>query len=88
MRVKWVILALLVLAVAFWIGVRFGRTRPVDQVSFTPVDDLPAATRDRIDQALAQGKRTLAVKVYRDATGASLAAGNAAVDVHARGGRR
>lgn len=85
---KWLILVAVLLALAFAVGARFGRTTGGGSIAFQPVSDLPADRRAAIGEALARGQQGVAVKIYRDATGASLAAARAAVDQHDRGRAR
>ena len=53
-------------------------------VSFQPVAQLPADRRAAIEDAIAKDQLVTAVKLYRQATGAGLAASKAAVDTHRR----
>lgn len=50
---------------------------------FTEVGELPPQWRQEIDKALAGGKKILAIKIYRDATRASLADAKTAVETYA-----
>lgn len=82
---KWLILLVLLLLVAFAIGVRAGRSSGGGTIAFQPVRDLEPATRAGIEEALAQGRAARAIRIYRDATGAGQAAATAAVEQHRRG---
>jgi hypothetical protein len=78
------ILALVVLV--FWLVTRFrDRHVPDDAMPPVPVDDLPQAVRDSIDHALSEGKTINAIKIYRDATNASLVQAKQAIDVRSWG---
>lgn len=75
------LLLLVAVAVAVWYVVT--RLRSAQQnVSFTPVEDLPADVRATIDAALSRGEGVTAIRHYRAATGAGLAASKAAVETH------
>lgn len=82
---KWLLLAALVLFVVFAIGVRVGGLRSGNSVAFVPVTTLPEQVRREIDLAIAQNRKILAIKIYREATEASLASSKAAIDVYAAG---
>lgn len=74
------VLALVVLV--FWLVTRFrDRQVPEDPMPPVPVSDLPPGVQDSIDHALAGGKTINAIKIYRDATSASLAQAKQAIDV-------
>jgi hypothetical protein len=74
------ILALVVLV--FWLVTRFrDRQVPEDPMPPVPVSDLSPRVQESIDHALAEGRTINAVKIYRDATGASLAQAKQAIDV-------
>jgi hypothetical protein len=74
------ILALVVLV--FWLVTRFrDRQVPEDPMPPVPVSDLSPRVQDSIDHAISEGRTVNAVKIYRDATGASLAQAKQAVDV-------
>jgi hypothetical protein len=74
------ILALVVLV--FWLITRFrDRQVPEDPMSPVPVSDLAPGVQKSIDHALAQGKTIQAIKIYRDATSASLTQAKQAIDV-------
>lgn len=85
---KWLLLAALVLFIVFAIGVRVGGLRSGNSVAFAPVTTLPEQVRREIDLAIAQNRKILAVKLYREATEASLASSKAAIDVYAAGPAR
>ena len=76
---------LLIMALAvlvFWLVTRFrDRHVPDDAMPPVPVSDLPEGVRQAIDHAIAHGRTVQAVKIYRDATKASLAQAKQAVDV-------
>jgi hypothetical protein len=81
------ILALVVLV--FWLVTRFrDRQVPDDAMPPVPVDDLPQAVQDSIDHALAEGRTINAIKIYRDATNASLVQAKQAIDVRSWGPKR
>jgi hypothetical protein len=86
--VKWLILVLALVAVAFWLGARWSAGRAPETVAFRPVSDLPAGIRESIDRDLAAGLHIRAVKTYRDATESCLRVAKAAIDVHRRNGSR
>lgn len=74
------ILALVVLV--FWLVTKFrDRQVPDEKMAPVPVSDLPPRVQESIDHALTQGKPIQAVKIYRDATSASLAQAKQAIDV-------
>lgn len=74
------ILALVVLV--FWLVTRFrDRQVPEDPMPPVPVSDLPPSVQASIDHALGEGKTINAIKIYRDATNASLAQAKQAIDV-------
>jgi len=75
------VLILAVAALAFWLVMRLRESTRGDRVSFRPVEDLPPTVQQSIDLALAHGKKVTAVKLYRQATRAPLAAAKAAIDV-------
>lgn len=77
------ILALIVLV--FWLVTRFrDRQVPEDPMPPVPVSDLPPRVQESIDHALTEGRTIQAIKIYRDATSASLVQAKAAVDVRGR----
>jgi hypothetical protein len=74
------ILALVVLV--FWLVTRFrDRQVPEDPMPPVPVSDLSPRVQESIDHALGEGKTINAIKIYRDATDASLAQAKQAIDV-------
>jgi hypothetical protein len=74
------IVALVVLV--FWLVTRFrDRQVPQDPMPPVPVSDLPPGVQASIDHALSEGKTINAIKLYRDATGASLVQAKQAIDV-------
>lgn len=76
-----VALATLVLWALGWLRNR----RAVDSGRPVPVRDLPQAVREAIDhQILVRGKKSHAVKIYRDSTKAPLSAAMEAVNVRER----
>lgn len=81
---KWLILLALLLALAFALGSRFGRQSARGSVAFTPVADLAADVRSRIEKDLASGLDQRAARTYRSATGASQQAATAALATHRR----
>lgn len=81
--VKWLLLVLVLLVLVFLIGVRLGRTTTPSRVTFTPVSELDPQVRADIDLALAQQQKLRAIKIYRDATAASLSSAKAAIEVYA-----
>ncbi len=81
---KWLILVLALVGVAFWLGVRWSAGRAGESVAFVPVSDLPADVRTRIDRDLEAGLEMRATRTYRDATGSSSRAAKTAIDVHRR----
>jgi ribosomal protein L7/L12 len=68
-------------ALVFWLVTKLRESTRGDKISFRPVEDLPPETQQHIDLALANGKKVTAVKLYRQATKASLEAAKAAIDV-------
>lgn len=80
-----VLLVLLVAGLLFWFGARWGYGRSVKgAIPFVPVAELSAAARRDIDEALAAGRQTQAVRAYRSATGAPSASARAAIEIHRR----
>lgn len=75
------LLLLVAVAIAVWYVVTRLRSAR-DTVSFTPVEDLPTDVRATIDAALSRGEGVTAIKHYRAATGAGVAAAKAAVETH------
>ncbi|WP_392545107.1 hypothetical protein [Oryzobacter telluris] len=75
------LLLLVAVAVAIWYVVVKIRSAQQEPVTFTPVEELPEEARNAVDAALARGEVVAAVKHYRAATGASLMASKAAIDV-------
>ena len=86
--IAWVAVALVVwVAVAALVGVLLGRVvrrrdRQVpDSMAPVPVSDLPPGVQASIDHAIREGKTINAIKIYRDATSASVAQAKQAIDV-------
>lgn len=80
------LLLIVVVAVAvFYVVTRF-RNAQRQTVKFQPVTQLPTDARAAIERAIAEDRLVSAVKLYREATGAGLAASKAAIDTH-RGAR-
>ncbi|WP_377643537.1 hypothetical protein [Oryzobacter terrae] len=75
------LLLLVAVVAAVWFVLVRVRNAQREPVVFTPVEELPDATRDAVDAALANDEVVHAVKLYRDATGSSLMAAKAAIDV-------
>ncbi len=75
------LLLIIAVAVAIWYVVTKIRAAQQGPVAFTPVEELPTDARDAVDAALARGEVVTAVKRYREATGATLMASKAAIDV-------
>lgn len=75
------VLLIAVAALVFWLITKLRESTRGDKVSFRPVEDLPIDVQQSIDHALAHGKKGTAVKLYRRATKAPLAAATAAIDV-------
>lgn len=82
MILKVLLVILVVLAVLYVAGMVLRQRRPAD-LRFTDIAELPADVRDRIDLALAQGKKIEAIKIYRQATRADLVHAKEAVEVYA-----
>lgn len=80
---KYVLVLLLVAAVIFWLGARWGFGRGQVRARFAPVSQLPVEVQQRIDTALRAGDRGGAAQVYRAATGASAAEARAAIETYA-----
>ncbi|GGL26983.1 hypothetical protein H9L10_03970 [Phycicoccus endophyticus] len=77
------LLLLAAVVVAVWYVVRAVRsTSASGEVSFAPVETLPAEARQVIDAALARGETLAAARHYRAATGAGLAQSRAAVETY------
>lgn len=83
---KWLILLLALAAVVFVLGMRWGRAGAGGSLAFQPVSELPEDVRRRIAADLRAGLRTRARRTYRQATGASTAAADAALSTFERGG--
>ncbi|MCA0321970.1 MAG: hypothetical protein LCH60_05260 [Actinobacteria bacterium] len=81
---KWLILLAVLLAIVFVLGMRIGAGKQGASVAFTPVHELPETQRRAIDGALDNNQKILAIKHYRDVTGAGLAAARTAVEMHDR----
>jgi hypothetical protein len=80
------ILALVVLV--FWLVTKFrDRQVPEDPMPPVPVSDLSPRVQESIDHALSEGKTINAIKIYRDATNASLAQAKQAIDVRSWQGK-
>lgn len=75
------LLLLVAVGVAVWVVVTRVRGAQREPVAFTPVEELPEAARRAIDTALSRGEVLTAVRTYRAATGATLPAARAAIDV-------
>ena len=76
------LLILAVVVLVFWLITRFrDRQVPEEKIAPVPVGDLPPRVQESIDHALTQGKPIQAIKIYRDATKASLAQAKQAIDV-------
>lgn len=80
---KYLLILLLVAAVIFWLGARWGFGRGHVQARFAPVGQLPVEVQQRIDTALRAGDRKGAIDVYRAATGAGAAQAKAAIETYA-----
>ena len=76
------LLLIVVVAVAVWYVVTRLRNAQPKHVAFQPVAQLPADRRAAIEDAIAKDQLITAVRLYRDATGAGLAAAKAAVQTH------
>lgn len=75
------LLLVLVLAVVWYVVTRVRNTQQ-QPVSFQPVSQLPTEQRAAVEAAIANDQLVTAIKIYREATGAGLAASKAAVDTH------
>lgn len=75
------LLIVLVAVVVFYVVTRI-RNAQQQPVSFQPVTQLPTEQRAAIEAAIAKDQLVTAVKLYREATGAGLAASKAAIDTH------
>jgi hypothetical protein len=76
------LLILVLVVLVFWLVTRFrDRQVPEDPMPPVPVSDLPHGVQASIDHALGEGKTVNAIKIYRDATSASLAQAKQAIDV-------
>jgi hypothetical protein len=74
------VLALVVLV--FWLVTKFrDRQVPEDPIAPVPVSDLPPGVQASIDHAISEGKTINAIKIYRDATSASVTQAKQAIDV-------
>ena len=73
------LLALVVLV--FWLVTKFRDRQVPDSMAPVPVSDLPPGVQASIDHAIREGKTINAIKIYRDATSASVAQAKQAVDV-------
>lgn len=76
---KFFLIVLLIVA-AWWMVTRFRERPRVDTGRPVPVQDLPQGVRESIDHLLANGRTVQAIKVYRDATRASLLQAKQAID--------
>jgi hypothetical protein len=76
------LLILAAVVLVFWLVTKFRDRRvPPDTGAPVPVSDLPQGVRESIDHAIARGKTIQAVKLYRDATHASIGQAKQAIDV-------
>jgi ribosomal protein L7/L12 len=74
------VLALVVLV--FWLVTKFReRQAPEGTMAPVPVSDLPPGVQESVDHALSNGQTINAIKIYRDATNASLTQAKQAIDV-------
>lgn len=81
------LLLFVLVAFAIWYVITRVRAAQQQPLSFQPVAQLPADQRAAIDDAIAKDQLITAIKLYREATGAGLAASKAAVETHrAKGG--
>ncbi len=79
------LLIIVLVVVAFWLVTKFrDRNVPEHTGPPVPVADLPDGARESIDHALTSGRKANAIKVYRDATKASLVQAKQAVDTRER----
>ncbi len=76
------LLLLVVVLAAVWYVVTRVRNAQREPVAFQPVSQLPTEQRAAVEAAIANDQLVTAVKLYREATGAGLAASKAAVDTH------
>lgn len=75
------LLLLVVVAAAVWVVVSRVRAAQREPVAFTPVEELPEPARRAVDTALSRGDVATALRTYREATGSTLPAARAAIDV-------
>jgi ribosomal protein L7/L12 len=74
------ILLVAVVAALWWVVTSVRASRGTSSTTFTPVEDLTPEVQQTIDAALDRGELIGAIKHYRAATGAGLAASKAAVE--------
>lgn len=80
---KVLLVIVVVLAVLYVVGMVLRQRPPAPAIRFTEVGELSDEWRQRIDDALARGKKIEAIKAYREATRAGLADAKAAVETYA-----
>ena len=74
------ILIVAVVAAVWWVVTTYRASQGTSNTAFTPVEELAPEERQVIDAALDRGELINAIKHYRTATGANLAAAKAAVE--------
>jgi hypothetical protein len=75
-----VVLLIAVVVLVVWLVTKFRDLGRQDTGRPVPVQELPQRVRESIDHQLAEGRRIRAIKIYRDATKASLAQAKQAID--------
>jgi hypothetical protein len=75
-----VVLLIAVVVLVVWLVTKFRDLGRQDTGRPVPVQELPQGVRESIDHQLAEGRRIRAIKIYRDATKASLPQAKQAID--------